>query len=313
MKKKQSLKMNDTSLRVLEVLKMLIKEPVSGEDLIRNIEKTTNIENIYTKETLLKYFNTLEMVGLEVQKNKKDGKYSLKNLPVEISLNEKDLKILCLLEGYVKCLYHRKMELLFSDFKRNLINSFSKETLALYRTIKAATKMKTDIDFLCSESIIRQLEKYCIDAQKIKIGYLSRSNKSTEIYTVEPKSIEYELDKAYLIVYNPKLARNQKLLIQNIIHLVQLPQKVNFVSSPNTLVFELQGRLANAYKLKSGEKVINHTKNNIVVSNSSEDKMVLFKRLLKYGENCKILQPADAKEDFLKFVDKVAENILRSK
>ncbi len=307
--KSKSLKKNDTSLRVLEILKMLIREPISGEDLIRKIEKKQNIENIYTKETLSKYFNTLEMVGLKIQKNKNDGKYSLKNLPVEISLEENELRLLCLIDGYVKSLYQRRLEVPLAELKRNLVNSFSKDTLALYRSIKANNKMKIAIDSLCNESVIRLLEKYCVDSQKLKIGYLSKSNKSTEIYTVEPKAIQYELDKVYLIVYNPRISRNQKLLVQNIIHVVQLPQKVNFVSTPNTLVFELRGRLSKSYKLKDGEKIINYTKNNIIVSNASEDKMLLFKRLLKYGENCKILQPADAKREFVEFVDNVIANL----
>ena len=312
MKDNMNLKRNDTSLRVLEILKMLIKEPMSDENLIKSIENIDNIENIYTKETLTKYFNTLEMVGLKINKNREDGKYYLKNFPVEIFLEENELKLLCLLDGYVKCLYQRSIELPFLSLKRNLISSFSKETLSDYKSIKAMSKIKSDVNMLCSESAIRRLEKYCVDGQKLKIGYLSKTNKSTEIHIVEPKHIFYELDKAYLMVYNPKLVRNQKLLIQNIIHIVQLPQKVNFVSNPNTVVFELKDRLARSYKLKEGEKVINHTENNLVISNSSEDKAVLFRRLLKYGESCKILQPTEVKREFISFVDEILNNLNRS-
>lgn len=302
-------KKNDTSLRVLEILKMLIAEPVSGEDLIRKIGSQQNIENIYTVETLLKYFNTLEFVGLKVEKRRKDKKYCLANFPVEINLDEKELKVLCLLEGYVKNLYQKRIENVFYDFLKNVERGFSKETLALYKSVKSNSVMKTDIDFLCSSSIIRKLEKYCIDSQKLKIGYLSKSNKCTEIFVVEPKSLLYELDKVYLLAYNPKLAQNQKLLLENIIHVVQLPQKVSANVSPNTVVFELRGRLAKSYKLKEGEKIINFSSNNIVVSNVKEDKMTLFKRFLKYGENCKILQPLSMQKEFINFVDKVLANI----
>lgn len=302
-------KKNDTSLRVLEILKMLIAEPVSGEDLIRKIGSQQNIENIYTVETLLKYFNTLELVGLKVEKRRKDKKYCLSNFPVEINLDEKELKVLCLLEGYVKNLYQKRIENIFYDFLRNVERGFSKETMALYKSIKSNTAMKTDIDFLCSSSLIRKLERYCIDSQKLKIGYLSKSNKCTEIFVAEPKSIQYEVDKVYLLVYNPKLAQNQKLLLENIIHIVQLPQKVSTNVSPNTVVFELSGRLAKSYKLKEGEKIINFSSNNIVVSNVKEDKMILFKRFLKYGENCKILKPVAMQKEFMSFVDRVLNNL----
>lgn len=302
-------KKNDTSLRVLEILKMLIREPSSGEELIRKIGDEQNLENIYTKETLHKYFNTLELVGLKIEKNKKDKKYCLKNFPVEISLTEKELKILCLLEGYVKNLYQNRIESPFCEFLKNIEKGFSKETLFIYNSIKANNVMKTDIDFLCNASFIRQLEKYCIDSQKLKIGYMSKSNKCTEIFVVEPKAIHYEVDKVYLFVYNPKLAQNQKLLLENIIQVIQLPQKVSSNSSPNTVVFELKGRLAKSYKLKDGEKIINYSASNIVVSNSKEDKTILFKRFLKYGENCKILQPVSIQKEFIRFVDKVLANL----
>lgn len=302
---RQTAKKNDTGLRVLEVLKLLIKEPLSCEDLLKKIEGKQNIENIYAQETLLKYFNTLEFVGLKIEKRKKDGKFFLRNLPVELSLSENEIKILCLLDGYVKNLYQRKIEVSFSEFLKNLEKSFSKETMFVYKSIKENNKMKTDIDFLCSSSFIRKLEKFCLDSQKLKIGYLSKSNKSTEIFVVEPKYILYEVDKVYLFVYNPKLAQNQKLLLENIIHVVQLPQKVSSNSSPNTVVFELKGRLAKSYKLKDGEKIINYSATNIIVSTFKEDKMILFKRLLKYGENCRILQPVSMQKEFINYIDKI--------
>ncbi len=302
-------KKNDTGLRVLEVLKILIQQSASAEDLIKLISDNQDFKNIYAKETLLKYFNTLEFVGLFVEKNRKDGKYFLRNMPLETEFSEEELKLLCILESYVMKLYQRKLEEPFSGLLENLKKSFSKKTRDKYIEVKEDSKINMDAKSIYNSALVKLLEKYCVDAQKLKIGYLSKSDKSTEIYKVEPKSIVYESDMIYLHVYNPELAQNQKLILDNIIHVVQLPQKITSNISPNTIVFELKGRLLNTYKLKLGEKVINTSSESMVVSNDIEDKMLLFRRLLKYGENCKILQPKNVQKEFLDFVDKVIASL----
>lgn len=304
---KQLRKKNDTGIRVLEILKMLIKEPISANQLIKEIETRNNIESIYNKDTLLKYFNTLELVGLKIRK--KDNKYYLENLPVAIDLTEKEIKVLCLLEGYVKNLYQKRLETTLNELIENLEKSFSKETAFIYQSIKTNNRMKTDIDFLSNAALIRQFEKYCVDSQKLKIEYQSKSNRISETFIVEPKNILYDADVAYILVYNPALAQNQKLILENIKSVSQLPQKANSITNYNSIIFELEGRLAKAYKLKADEKVINHSQNKIIISNYSEDKNVLFKRLLKYGESCKILQPKSAQKEFLNMVDKILINL----
>lgn len=302
-------KRNDTGVRVLEVLKLLIKGPVSAEELMNSLASKSDIENIYAKETLLKYFNTLEMVGLFVEKRRSDGKYFLKNLPIETSFEESELKILCLIEGYVSKLAQDKVEQPFYSLLANLERSFSKTTMRHYNSIKSNKTTKIDADSLYNFSLIRLLEKYCVDAQKLKIGYLNYENKCTDIFSVEPKCIIYEFDRVYLSVYNPKLLRNQKLLLENIVHVEQLPQKNTTNQFHNSIVFELNGRLAKSYKLKYGEKVINTLKNSIVISNDVEDKNILFKRLIRYGDKCKILQPKSAKNEFVCFIDKIIQNL----
>ncbi len=306
---KQLNKKNDTGLRVLEILKILIKKPVSADELIKIIENRNNIENIYNKETLLKYFNTLELVGLKIRKRKEDSKYSLENLPVEINLTENEIKVLCLIEGYVRKLYQKRLEKTFDEFLENLERCFSKETTFIYNSIKTNNKMKTDIDFLNNAALIRQFEQYCIESQKLKIEYSNKSDEATEIFIVEPKCIEYEADRVYVLVYNPAIAQNQKLLLDNIKNITQLPQKTGAYNTPNTVIFELKGRLAKSYKLKTDEKIINSSPECIIVSNFSEDKDILLKRLLKYGENCVILQPKSAQKEFLELVSKILINL----
>lgn len=302
-------KKNDTGLRVLEVLKILLREPVSGEDLIKQIEHRNDIESIYTKETLLKYFATLQLLGLVVEKQKKNAKYALRKLPVEINLSEEELKVLCLLSGYVNNLSNPKILGLFNGVLDNFERSFSEETLQTYKKLRNNNKIKSDIELLCHSSIVAQFESFCSDAQKLKISYLSHSKRATEVFIVEPKSVIHDSRKSYLFAYNGRSGQNQKLLLDNITHVVQLPQKNTRRIMTNTIVFELKGSLSRSYRLKEGEKVIDSSQDSIIVSNSDEDKNILFKRLIKYGENCKILQPGTARQEFSELLSQMILNL----
>ena len=75
------------------------------------------------------------------------------------------------------------------------------------------------------------------------------------------------------------------------------------------MVFELHGRLMRAYKLKPSEKVINFNQNYITVSNSEDDKDILLRRLLKYGESCKIVSPKSLKAEMLELTNEMLKNL----
>ena len=91
--------------------------------------------------------------------------------------------------------------------------------------------------------------------------------------------------------------------------MVQLPRKAQEINYLNTVVFELYGRLANSYKLKPSESVINFEQGKIVVSNSEEDRDVLLRRLLKYGENCKIVTPKSMQEEMISLTNEMLKNL----
>ena len=74
---KKSEKNHDTGLRVLEVLKILLENEVAKKDLIVQIKTNNLVENVYTYEAFLKYFNTLEFAGFNVCRDK--NKYKLIN------------------------------------------------------------------------------------------------------------------------------------------------------------------------------------------------------------------------------------------
>ncbi len=74
-------------------------------------------------------------------------------------------------------------------------------------------------------------------------------------------------------------------------------------------VFELRGRLAKNYVLKENEVLKDVFKDKIVITNYSQDKQKLFKRLLRYDSLCNIVYPLEDRKEFLELLKKSLDNI----
>ena len=86
-----------------------------------------------------------------------------------------------------------------------------------------------------------------------------------------------------------------------------LPLKVNNITITNSVVFEVYGGLVGNYRLRDCEKVQSFSDSVKVIVNSGEDKDLLLKRLMKYGENCKIISPKSFQMEFKQKIHKMKE------
>ena len=89
-------KINHAGYRVIELLKELIKRPLSMEELLEIAEDTSN--NSYRKELINKYLNTLKLLNIFVVKQK-DNKYYIQKSLAPVDFNEKDLSLIKLIEN----------------------------------------------------------------------------------------------------------------------------------------------------------------------------------------------------------------------
>ena len=63
-------KIFDTAFRILEILKYLSNENLSKTDLIKKLSNQDKTNNVYSFEAFIKYFNTLNFLVLNIQKDK---------------------------------------------------------------------------------------------------------------------------------------------------------------------------------------------------------------------------------------------------
>lgn len=302
---KQPEKKHNTGLRILEVLKIILENDITKSELIDKLKKFSDDYHVFTPEVILKYFNTFDLLGLKVAKKGKN-KYGLKNALFYTEFTKKELDIIEKMVESVKKLNNKLDE----ETMRKIILRLDKYTSC--DLIKFQNKVLEEEKYLYNENVkenvITTLKNMIYDKQNVNITYLN-NNDDEETITVELKEILEQRKHVYVVCYDSVLGRNRKISLDVITSIKQSPRKATGVSYLNSVVFEIYGRLASVYKLKPSEKVLNFSNNHLTISNSEEDKDVLLHRLLKYGENCKILRPKSVQKEFLDLTEDILKNL----
>ena len=295
----------DAGLRVLEVLKVMLNENLKKIELIEKLKNNSVVECVYTQEAFVKYFNTLEALGFELERVKNN--YILANalFKIDLSKEEKELLEKLILES--KSLYNKNIELnvktAVNKINKYISPKFTNEQLS--NLFDNESKFDSDV---VNNNLLLSIKNMIADNLLVKIKFRKNKNLIEETI-VELKEIVEKNNKRFVLCYLPDLARNIKINIDSIIELNQLPKKSKGTTCLNSVVFELYGRLVSSYKLKPSEKVINFSNNCITVSNTAEDKDTILRRLLKYGENCKIITPKSMQNELLDLTNEMLKNL----
>lgn len=302
---KKSDKNFDAGLRILEVLKVLLNENLKKVEVIEKLKNNNLIETVYTQEAFVKYFNTLEALGFELERAK--NKYILLNALYSIDITKKERELLEQIILKNKSLYESKnlkdLKTAMSKINKYLEPKFSRDELSSMFDICV---MHENNDF--RDKLLLSIGNMIIDNQQVMLKYWRTKNQMEEL-KVELKDIVEKNNSIFVYCYCPTLGRNKNINLNSIVELKQLPNKSQNISCLNSVVFELHGRLMRAYKLKPSEKVINFNQNYITVSNSEDDKDILLRRLLKYGESCKIVSPKSLKAEMLELTNEMLKNL----
>lgn len=293
-------KISDTSIRVLETLKFLYEKSASIQDIIRHFEKIDSKNRIYTNEVILKYINTLKVFGFRFAKEK--DKYVLLNSPNQMSFDDKDLRAIYLVGKFSEILPEDRIKENINKFLQDIEKRFSENTKTLAGSLKRPDLTSFPFDYSKYTDCIKIYEKYCIDGQRLKLKYKNINGIKMTIM-VEPIDIKYLEQKVYFSVYNPVSAQVQDIEINSIISTEQLPIKMNSTTICSSVTFRLKDRLAKAYKLHEGEELFRLEQNgDIIILNKREDRALLLRRLMRYGENCELISPNNLKESMKQLI-----------
>lgn len=292
---KTTKKTGDACKRVLETLKFLYKTNASIQDIINYFEKIDPNNRVYTNEVILKYINTLKVAGFSIIKEK--DKYVLLNYPNPIDFDKNDLRAIHLIEKFANLLPEERIKAEVNQFLQELQKRYSDNTKLLSHNVEKPDFINFKMDYSKYLNQIKEYEKYCLDGHKIKIIYKNKSCTETSVM-VEPKEIRYIKNKVYLSIYNPVSAQISDINLNHIIKIEQLPLKSNLGTILSSVTFKLKDRLAKVYKLKESEKLLQmEPDGSIIILNQHEDRILLLKRLMRYGDNCEVISPKSLREE----------------
>jgi predicted DNA-binding transcriptional regulator YafY len=292
---------NVTGSRILYLLNLFLeKRELSMDEIIHSFSSIDIVGEICCKDSVIKYINTLKKSGyVIVRKNKK---YSLEQVPQNIEESESFLETLIKIEALSKFIYTKKSRReafsIINDVKI-LISKNSKEDL------KDFLKDEQDLAISKDEkAILNQCEKICTEEQRVLFLYLAEDGNLTEM-TCEPYDIIYKNRQVYINVFDLKDFDKKLINIKFIKKIKQLPTKSQFNQQSKNAKLMLMDKLAKSYTLKENEKIIQKNDRFIVISTIYNDKTQFVKRILRYGELCKIVSPASLQESYLNYLAKM--------
>ena len=300
-----STKQVDSCIKMFALLKLLLEDNAKFSQVVKVIsadeEVSLSSANSIHSVTLNKYLNTLKLFGLNVKKEK--GKYHLINPPYKIDLDKEDLEAFMLIKDCAARIYNdgnSKDE--FEKFIKSFELRFSETTQMLMKQTSSANRADFSFYYDKFTNKIEICSKFCKEDYKVEIiYYITRSGKKQEKkITAKAQNLLYRRGTVRLQVVDLTSGEPAVISLDNIISIKQLPNKIPPALNTNRVtVYGLRGRLAKNYTLRSWEysRVIENGWLVIVNKDESEDELI--KRLLKYGANCKVLNPTGFKEKIL--------------
>lgn len=301
-------KYNDTSVRVVETLKILSKKPSSVQDIVKIFAKNISSEKFFTNEVVLKYINTLKVAGFKI--NKEKDKYVLHNNLVQFDFSEQELAALKILESFVQNIPEESKKTELHKFIHDIEDRFSNETRLKASKIDRVRSLHGELLFDMHGTILKKIEHVCYESQKIKLYFYDKNkNMALSNVVVEPKEIMYRDNKVYFSVYNPVSAQIQSFDLADIVKVEQLPLRAGSSNMFSSVSFLLKESLASAYKLHKEEKILKkNIDGSIVVINYIEDRQLLLQRVLRYGEFCEVLSPKTFRDEVRNTVNRMLQN-----
>ena len=292
-----NLKKVTSSYRIMKILKLLYQKPRSIDELC--FELDANCIGV-KKETITKYFSTLRRCGCTVEK--RNGKFYLINMPFCINLNQKELETLAYFHKFSQK-FHSK---LFEEKTHLLLSKLLKltdiETHTKYHKILNKTKVQ---DFVIEKNILKKISvvsNYIEEKSKIKIEFKG------ECHIAIPKNLIYSKGEFYLKIFLEEEDKYKNIKISDIDNFFEIGQNRGRTNFASTTVFKIKDRLAFGYYPYEEEIVQTEEDGSKIVSNKTQDKDTLLKRLLKYGVLCEIISPKSEKELFLNSIDEMIKN-----
>lgn len=276
-------------------MNILSKETISGIEALKDFYSGgLKFGEKFSEKNCLKFLQTFELMGIPVCY--KENFASPAHFPGVINFCDEELKLFGLLKQTGLEIFDnedfKELEELYSD----IIKTLPEETA------KKFEKYVSD----CNIKKISSVHKYKIHI-KDYVGLDKRIRIITEgkEITAEPVEVFKKSGLDYLKFFDVLKNDFDDIPVSLIKEIIVTDISVKGNKFPVNRTFRIYGRLKDNYRLRENEKIVDMNEEFYTVSNSEENETELFKRILKYGENCEFVYPVHLKEKFAEFVKQI--------
>lgn len=295
--KKKNIWISLTAYRTLFVLRLLLEEGRSLEELTQFLSENEITKKSISKDTIKITINTLENAGCEIARPSKFNgyKYVLHSHPFSLGISLEELDILMRLrEGFIQEISWRKVLVLNDLFEKIISLSLSIEQKEYVTNTKALINV--------NEKLVEEFEKLVSLGKKVQIKYNSPKHGEEDIDII-PKKIVFENSNLYLFAYSFKYGENSLFNFSriNAINTVYLEN----LSMPNNsfeVEYKVFGVALSSFELTDNETIVSKNEKEITVKAKVDNEFSFIQRLLLLGADFKIVTPYSFKEKLINMI-----------
>jgi len=250
--------------------------------------------------TFYKHLNLIKKAGFKIRRDK--DVYELVKYKKLFNFAKYEINILTYSLLVVYILLPKKKIENFINVVDKILSMSNKEEADSFEQNYEMQRISTISEYYSEK--IAALNKHLNSTKKIII--ISKEGKE---YHIKPLDFFWQKDKLYLKYEEENSLKN--ILLDDVVKIVSNQkelQSINYTHSKE-IIFELYGKLSKSYLLKEEEKIIDYSRDKIVIASYEKDKWKLFRRLLRYDILCKIIFPKSESKIFKEMIEKALANI----
>lgn len=275
--------LSHSSLKVLEILFKLLSSKCKKDELLAG----------FSEDSLSIYLETLNRIGIKIKKEKKTKKYFIAENINLINFNSLDLNNIANIK---KVMSEKtsvdniiKLNNLFCDLAKITEPEFSNGLLEIAKDLPFGPKLHSKVLFL----------QECIkNKSSIKLIYNS-PRKGNEEFILLPKYLKVSNLKLHLWAKDNSISDTRCLRLERIVSVEKIAQPIEETISDKFAICEVVSTF-NFNKLgKERVEILEKNNESIKIKLFYYTTFELMQKVLKLGNECKILEPLDAQNELI--------------
>jgi predicted DNA-binding transcriptional regulator YafY len=297
-----------TALRIISILNILLKEPLSDDDINKKLQEKTKETRNLSNDTICIYINTLRTLGCEISRPSKNTgyKYVLKTHPFKLNLSNDEINTIIEIRKYISTLGNWKLAVEIDDLFNQIFDTINSESKKNFLAVKkTALCREVNIENILPE--LNLIEKYCAQNTDIILIYNSPNSGEKEI-CINAEKLTLENGSFYLWGYNYELDETLYLRLDRIksIKVISIKGK-NKTNKGFEAIYKLTGGSIFSFVLSESEKILEKNDGELIVQTKVKNKFKFIQKALSYGSDCTVISPENIRKEIISRLKMMAE------